>query len=324
MDRIAQQTKELWANAREDERRAIRDGLRDLISSFDTDWDVVLRLAGGPLVVALVKIGINLDIFGALATADDAVTVEDFVESTGATVEMLRRILRTQAAFGLIEQTGIDEYKASRLTTILTDANVSGSIVDICDNLGPIMQVIPEFLSEKKGQTIISNTETAFQKAFNTKLSAFEWMNQHPTNLRSLSHFMAMHREDSWLDKFPVAEEIASTPPEPSNIALVDIGGGYCHQAIQFHQRYPHLGRVVVQDIPTVLDRVQPVDGVEFQVYNFFQPQPLRAKFFYFRHVLHDWNDDDCVNILKETITALGPNSRIKEGGIEGCGYCAV
>lgn len=176
------------------------------------------------------------------------------------------------------------------------------------------MQVIPEFLRERKGQTITSNTDTAFQKAFNTNLSAFEWMDQHPANLQSLSHFMAMRQDNNWTDQFPVTAEFASAPPQPTDVALIDIGGGYGHQALLFRQKYPQLGSVVVQEIPTVLDRLPPAseaDGLEFHVHDFFQTQTLRAKFYYMRHVLHDWNDADCVRILKATIPAMASYSRI-------------
>ncbi|KAL2850278.1 S-adenosyl-L-methionine-dependent methyltransferase [Aspergillus pseudoustus] len=311
MDSISEQIKQLWANANPDERRQIRDDLQDLAFSFDTDWDVIIRLASGPLIVSLAKIGINWKIFKLLTARGSPVTIDQFVQSSGASVPMLRRLLRTQAAYGLIEQTGIDEYKANRMTTFLNSPNVPGAVAHVHDNMGPQMQVLPDWFNEKKSLPEISKMETAFQKAFNTTLSGFGWMNQYPERMEALSNFMAVSRDEQWLDKFSVLDEFAAAPPGRGDVALVDIGGGFGQQATIFHQRYPQLGRVVVQDTANVVQGAKPVDGVEFQAFDFFQPQPVHAKLYYFRHVLHNWTDEDCVKILKATIPAMRPNSRI-------------
>jgi demethylsterigmatocystin 6-O-methyltransferase len=54
------------------------------------------------------------------------------------------------------------------------------------------------------------------------------------------------------------------------------------------------------------------VDGIEFQAHDFFTAQPIReAKFYYLRHILHDWTDEDCVRILSNIVPAMGSESRI-------------
>lgn len=35
------------------------------------------------------------------------------------------------------------------------------------------------------------------------------------------------------------------------------------------------------------------------------------AKFYYLRHILHDWTDEDCVKILKNIVPAMGSESKI-------------
>ncbi|KAL4898947.1 hypothetical protein BDW74DRAFT_120606 [Aspergillus multicolor] len=333
MDHIMESTKELWAQADEPGRGNIQRRLQELLVSFDTDWDVVMRLASGPLTLALVKIGVTFSIFQILADANGSVTVVQFAQRAAASEEVLRRILRTQAAFNLIEQTAADAYKANRMTAILADGNVSGAVLHIFDTLGPIMQAVPSFLCEHRPQaqaTVSSmGTDTAFQRAFNTDLPAAEWMAQHPDRLQSLSHFMAMQRDAAWTDRFSVTDEVAAAPPalDPAQayeaVALVDVGGGYGHQARLFHEKYPQLGPVVVQDTAAVLERLPPTPsasasgsrterGVVFQAHDFFEQQPVQgAKFYYFRHVLHDWADAECVQILRATMPALAPWSRI-------------
>jgi demethylsterigmatocystin 6-O-methyltransferase len=160
---------------------------------------------------------------------------------------------------------------------------------------------------------ITSNEDVPFQKAFNTDLAAFDWLKQHPEHMESLGHAMAMQRAVHWIDSYPVEEEVGSFTPVPDSALLVDIGGGFGQQAIAFRKRFPNLpGRVVVQDIPETLGRATASEEVEFMAQDFFEPQGIKsAKFYYLRHVLHDWTDDDCVRILKAIVPVMGPHSRI-------------
>lgn len=124
---------------------------------------------------------------------------------------------------------------------------------------------------------------------------------------------MALQRGDDWIESFPVEKEVGSFSAEPEQAILVDVGGGFGQQAIAFKSKFPNLpGRLIVQEIPSTLAGAQPVDGIELVEHDFFQPQPIKeAKFYYFRHVLHNWPEAECIKILQATIPALGPHSRI-------------
>lgn len=151
---------------------------------------------------------------------------------------------------------------------------------------------------------------TVFQKAFNTQLSIFEWMSQHPEHFGNLFKLIALWSSHEWVEAFPIAEEIGRNNAE---VVLVDVGGGTGPQAAIFKQRLPHItGRVIVQDIPETLVHAKPMDGIEFMEYDCFTPQPIKnAKFYYLRYVMHLWQDDKCVEALRAIVPAMGPDSRI-------------
>lgn len=182
------------------------------------------------------------------------------------------------------------------------------------DVAGPSVQALPEFLAGRKYQDITRNTDTAFNKAFGTDEDLFTWMMKHPEHMKSLGHLMALQRTASWTDSYPLERALASSKPDDT--LLVDIGGGFGQQALAFRSKVPdHPGRVVVQDIASTLQArqlSQPTPGVEFVEHNFFQPQPIQnARFYYLRHVLHDWTDDKCVEILRNVVSAMGPESQL-------------
>jgi demethylsterigmatocystin 6-O-methyltransferase len=81
-----------------------------------------------------------------------------------------------------------------------------------------------------------------------------------------------------WLSVFPVEKEIGSWSATPEKAVFVDVGGGYGHQCKAFKAKYPDLpGRIILQDLPQTLERVQPIPGVEAIAQNFFEPQVIEG-----------------------------------------------
>lgn len=86
--------------------------------------------------------------------------------------------------------------------------------------------------------------------------------------------------------------------------------------------------KFIVQDVdPVALDQGRKAMAVnqpeleqriEFQVHDFFQPQPVSADVYIFRHIFHDWSDADTVRILKNLVPALknGAKVLVSEGVI--------
>ncbi|KAF2267964.1 S-adenosyl-L-methionine-dependent methyltransferase [Lojkania enalia] len=313
MDAITSQIRDFYARSDEEGRRKLQDELRDVQASFDTDFDVVARLGSGFMHMSLVKTGADLHMFQMLSAGEESFSLDHLASETGAARGLLGHLLRAFAAFGLIKETGKDEFAANRTTKILADVNVSGAIEHAFELHGKCHLVLPAYLKERKYQNISSNHDLAFQKAFNTNLTPFEWLKQRPEQMKSLGHAMAIQRPVHWIESYDIEKEVSSTAPAPDSALLVDVGGGFGQQAIAFKNKFPSLpGRIIVQDIPETLDRAPATEGIEFMVQDFFSPQEVKdAKLYYLRHVLHDWTDEDCVKILKNIAPAMGPESRV-------------
>jgi demethylsterigmatocystin 6-O-methyltransferase len=281
--------------------------------------------------MALVKIGVDLKIFEILAANSTPLSLEHIREKTGAAPALLGmwkispstgsrhllisegHILRALAAFGLIKETSIDTFTSSRLTRAFADVNIAGAVEHAFDVHLPVSNALPSYLKSHSYQNITSNLDLPFQQALKTDLAPFDWMRQHPEQMKSLGHAMAMQREEHWIEHYDVLSSIGSFTPAEDSALLVDVGGGFGHQAAAFVKKFGDVqGRVVVQDIPETLSRAPAVDGIEFQVQDFFSPQSIKgAKFYYLRHILHDWTDTDCARILSNIVPAMGPESRI-------------
>ena len=81
-----------------------------------------------------------------------------------------------------------------------------------------------------------------------------------------------------WFEFYPVEERLASgADASPDAVAMVDVGGGFGHQAIRLKEKFPNFpGRFVVQDLAHALP-ADPPKEVEFQAHDFTEPQPIKS-----------------------------------------------
>lgn len=204
------------------------------------------------------------------------------------------------------------------------------------DTHGPVVQAMPDFFAENKYQNITETTNTPFQKAFNTQLSAFDWMVQNPKHFERLQTIMSSLQGSEWtvgLDFFSKeAKKVSSSASQATKKPfLVDVGGGHGHQCRELGKKFPNLlGSLVLQDLPEAVEKLAPIEGVTVQACDFFQPQPITgscqrsysycqfanhgntgAKYYYLRRIMHDWSDEKATIILRNIAVAMGPDSRI-------------
>ncbi len=263
----------------------------------------------------LLQIGFDLSLFTTLNASSTPVTLDSLVQKTGAAPNLLRHFLRAMASFGFIQETPSqkDSYNATRLTRVLSNPNVLGANIHMSSIHLPVIQVLPAYLKAHKYQDINDIKDLPFHQALGTDLAPFDWMKQRPEQIKSLGHVMALDEVHSWVFSFPIPATVGSFSPAADSALLVDIGGGMGQHAGFFKKQYPDLpGRIVVQDLPATLAHAPKIEGVEFAAHDFFTPQPIQgAKFYYMRHILHDWTDEECLRIFKNIVSAMGPESLI-------------
>jgi hypothetical protein len=144
-----------------------------------------------------------------------------------------------------------------------------------------------------------------------------ESLSTDPVTLGALGSFSTLM--SVWAEGFtamptiyPVMENLV-TGFKPDSVMFVDVGGGLGQKAIGLKKAYPNLpGRVVLQDLPTVIQAVQPEEpaykDIEVMPHDFVTPQPiLGARCYYIRQCLHNWPDDTCVTILQRLKEACEP-----------------
>ncbi|KAJ4992992.1 O-methyltransferase [Stagonosporopsis vannaccii] len=282
----------LYANADAIERQCIQEQLRDVQREIISNFDLVWSLGSGHMQWALIQIGLDLNIFTRICANPNPTGLQELVAATSASPTLLARLLRSMASFGFIVETAKNTFTANRITRTLAHPDVVGAFPHVTHLHALTAQVLPCYLRDHKYQDMTDTENLPFHMALNTNLPPFEWMKQHPEQMKALGHAMRIEQDSA---------------------LLVDIGGGFGQQAAAFKAHVPSSsGRIVVQDVASTLAHAPTIDGIDFQEHDFFTPQPIRgAKFYYLRHILHDWTDEDSVRILQNLVPALTSESRI-------------
>ncbi|KAG7600275.1 Plant methyltransferase dimerization [Arabidopsis suecica] len=90
---------------------------------------------------------------------------------------------------------------------------------------------------------------------------------------------------------------------------LVDVGGSLGSNLTQILSKYPHI-KGVNFDLPHIVKDAPQIHGVEHIGGDMFDEIP-RGEAIFMKWILHNWNDEKCVEILKKCKKALPETGRI-------------
>lgn len=123
----------------------------------------------------------------------------------------------------------------------------------------------------------------------------------------------------TWLNVVRFDEEVAANA-KPEEVLFVDVGGGFGWQCQAVRKAHPSLaGRVILQDRADVIEKGKAAEeatpnkelNVEAIPYDFFTEQTIKgARSYFLRGILHNWDDDKCLEILKRQAAAMTPGGK--------------
>jgi hypothetical protein len=111
-----------------------------------------------------------------------------------------------------------------------------------------------------------------------------EWVPQHPEVLASFQQWMVAQRDGhtNWLDFYPFEKHVVDNFDEndPDGVLLVDMGGSMGQEILEIQRRYPQLpGCMVLQDLPSTIEKFTPSEGMQAMVHEIFTPQPIKGMY---------------------------------------------
>ncbi|HEY5833422.1 methyltransferase [Streptomyces sp.] len=230
-------------------------------------------------------------------------TATELAELTGSDPRALARLLRALAGVGLFRADEQGRYAATDLGDTLR-AEVPGSLASF------VLMELGEAHHSAWGEIVhaVQSGQPAFDKAVGKKI--WEFFETTPVMAAHLGKAMggltAM-----------VAEAVLDVYDFSPYRKIVDVGGGEGAFLGSILASHP-AGRGVVFDLPPTVDKGRPAiagaglaDRCELVGGDFFQSVPDGGDLYLMKWVLHDWNDESCVEILTNCRKAMRDDARL-------------
>jgi hypothetical protein len=213
----------------------------------------------------------------------------------------LHRMLRLLATRGVFRE---DEQGRFHLTP-LADALRTDSPTSV---RAGILAVTAEILWRSAGEleAAVRDGKPALEKIYG--MPVFDYFRHNPQAGAEFHGGMGGF-------SLPESRGFAETYPFPETGVLVDIGGGQGTLVLEVLSRHPGLHGVLF-DRPDVLadhqlTRLRADHRWSVAPGDFFVAVPPGGDLYTMQYVLHDWNDEDCVRILRNCRQVMAPGGRV-------------
>ncbi|XP_027337738.1 acetylserotonin O-methyltransferase-like [Abrus precatorius] len=272
----------------------------------------IWRYIFGFVELAVVKCAIELGIAEAIEAHGRPMTLSEISTTLGCDPSLLNRIMRFlthRKIFKAIPTShGYPGYAQTPLSRRLMKTGQHSMAALILLESSPVMLAPWHCLSAR----VLANGNPSFEKAHGEDVWRYAASNLDHSNL--INEAMAC---DSKL-VMPIIIESCSEAFDGLN-SLVDVGGGNGTTMSVLVKACPWI-RGITFDLPHVIAEAPKCDGLEHVAGDMFQSVP-KADAAFLKWVLHDWGDEECIDILKKCREAVPEeNGRviIVEAVIEG------
>ncbi|KAI1769357.1 putative O-methyltransferase [Hypoxylon sp. FL1150] len=297
-------------------RSKILDAAQDLVQLVRGPTEHVLTLAWSAADAA------NIDLITRLkipqhVPLESSITIPDLSAAIDVPEQLLARVIRYAIANGLFQEepTNVIRHSASS-AALVRNPHLANIVHFGTEFLGNILMKVPDAVLLKRDDPAHA-VHAAFNLAYRTDETLFEYFYKNEDLTRKYHEYLAGRvNTPLWsVDRLRTAWPWTSK----GKVTLVDIGGSSGHTVRALAPLMPEatfivqdsnlpaleMGRQAVAEDPSLQSRIS------FTEYDFFKPQPVQADIYIYRHILHDWSDDDSVKILSSLLPTLRPGARV-------------
>ena len=221
---------------------------------------------------------------------------------SGAQASQLRRVLRALVVAGVFDELEDGRFASNdAAATLRTDA--PGRMRDTVINFG-------EEMYHSFGELLhtVRTGETAFDSVYGLPL--FEYYAANPDTEASAAARMLART-------LPAAREFAASDVLRDARTLVDVGGGTGTLVAEVLRHHPEIAGVLLER-PGMLEHAKEylseqgvADRCELVEGDFFSSVPTGGDVYVLKSILHDWDDDRCVAVLRNCRAAMDDTARL-------------
>jgi hypothetical protein len=263
---------------------------------------VILNLLSGMMTARAVQVAANLGIADLLQDGPQSVTA--LAEATGTHAPSLYRLLRALASLGLFSEVDAGIFAQTTLSTFLA-SDVHGSMRDMARMWGDSWR----WRAWGDLAYSIQTGRPAFDHLHGKNLWEY-FAEDDPAAGRLFSMAMTSFSEG-------VTGPVVTAYDYSAFNTVVDIGGAH-GGLIRAILRLNPAVRGILFDLPPVIegarDRIAEdglTDRCALVAGDFFAEVPAGADAYMMKFILHDWDDDHCVQILRNCRRAIVPTGLV-------------
>lgn len=233
--------------------------------------------------------------------ADGPKTADELARETGTSAPALYRIMRTLASLGVFTEGEGGCFALLPIGEALKSGTPShaGALLLGGDLVNRSLDHL--LYSVQTGRT-------GFEKSAGQPL--FDWLGSHPVEAGLFNQTMVgFHGSEppaiaSGYD-FSVFDTIADIGGSTGNLLTTILGHYRAPQGILYD--LPH----VVRDAPELIEQRGLAGRIRIEAGSFFDSVPSGADAYMLSHIIHDWNEDQCLTILNNCRRAMNPGGRV-------------
>lgn len=223
--------------------------------------------------------------------------VEALAKKSNTHAPSLRRLLRALATLGFTRQHSSHSFSLTALGKLLrkNDANSVHSCLNTLS--GDIAHQAFGKLKES-----LRTGATSFDLAFGKNI--FEFLAENPHKATQFSETMAQLNSAE-----PPA--VAKAYDFSKFKTVIDVGGATGNMLITILKQHPNCSGIlsdlehVVAEAPTVLAQHSMTQRIRCEAHNFFESIPCGGDGYVLSHIIHDWDEEQCLRILNNCFTAM-------------------
>jgi O-methyltransferase domain/Dimerisation domain len=237
------------------------------------------------------------------ALADGPKDRDALARGVGADADTMNRLIRALASFGIFKQ--------------LPDGRVANTAQSEClrsDTPGSLRELARMYAGPPMWQAwtglehSVRSGKPAFEHVHGSPV--FEYLAQHPESARRFDNGMVASSR-------LMNEALVEAYEWGRFGTLVDVAGGLGSTLAAILLANPQVQGVLF-DLPHVIERARDhlaqqglAARCRTQTGSFFDAVPPGADAYFMKHIIHDWNDEDCVRILRNCGSAMPEHAKL-------------
>ncbi|KAG7289660.1 hypothetical protein NEMBOFW57_006035 [Staphylotrichum longicolle] len=283
---------------------------------LETPFDVIEKLQEAMSTSGAMY---TLIMTGAIKKVPDegTITAEKLAAEMNMDVSAIQRLMRVAVVAGFFVETAPDTYAHNALSQAF-QLHAQGPFFVLCMDFNKMCMTLPEYFKTHQPEELYDLKKSPFCFSVGKEgKTYYEAIDEDPEQRNIWNVCLQIIEKNMPISgMFPWETLKEQVEQEPERPFFVDVAGGRGQALLKLQEEIPgaYGGKLVLQDLPIVLDTLKPEDipNIEPMAYDIFTPQPVKNAHVYFmRRLLHDFYPSVCIDILKNTVSAMGPDSRL-------------